>query len=74
MTGLARTRIGHSPPSAPPRISVAPPLQPIRPLSAGVRATSEAASTPVSTPSMRGLEVTIAIASLASALLLGLLR
>jgi hypothetical protein len=68
--------MGRSGLSPSPTIKVADRLQPIpvRPL--GARPAQEEVAAPISlpSPSMRGLEATIAIASLASAILLGLLR
>jgi hypothetical protein len=80
MTGLARspvsrTRIGRSGLSPSPTIEVANRLQPIPARPLGTRlAQEEVAPIPLANLSMRGLEATIAIASLAVALLLGLLR
>jgi hypothetical protein len=74
MSAMARTRIGRAPLGAAPSIAVAPPLQPARSIAAAILPATDVPSEPVSTPSMRGLEATIAIASLASAILLGLLR
>ena len=75
MTGLARDRLA----SELVPVVLAPPTRARRQRTAPVamevgapRLFDQAGSMPA--PSMRGLEVTIAIASLASAILLGLLR
>lgn len=71
---MARTRIGRARLSPPAAIAVADRLRPVpvRPLGAGLE--DDVAPIPLPTPSMRGLEATIAIASLGAALFLGLLR
>jgi hypothetical protein len=80
VTGLARrpvvrTPIGRSRLSVSPAIAVADQLRPVPVQPVGARfAPPEVAPIPMPSPSMRGLEATIAIASLAVALLLGLLR
>ncbi len=67
--------MGRSGLSPSPMIEVADRLRPIPVRPVGARlAQEEAVPIPLPSPSMRGLEATIAIASLAVALLLGLLR
>jgi hypothetical protein len=68
MTGLARERLV----ARIPQVGLRPHLRTAEPAVVAPVVTDEAAPLPV--PSMRGLELSIAIASLASAILLGLLR
>lgn len=70
---MARTRMARTRLNPAPTVAVAGPLRPVRPLATPL-ARDPMAPIPLPSPSMRGLEATIAIAALAAAILLGLLR
>ncbi|HYN70487.1 MAG TPA: hypothetical protein VEX41_09795 [Candidatus Eisenbacteria bacterium] len=74
MTGLARERIARGGPLARggPRVALGGRERSVRPPLAAPHVTDNAA--PMPGPSMRGLEATIAIAALVSAILLGFVR
>lgn len=71
---MARTRVGRTRLNAATAIGVADHLRPVPVGPRGAELEDDVAQIPMPIPSMRGLEATVAIASLAAALFLGLLR